>query len=219
MILILKPGWKGEERSRHRRIWKGWETQAERAATMCQLEKTSRVWPEEPHRCLVSPESRNSNGNQPGFPSWEDSIDLQPGWVTEAITHQGHESDVTCGVGTASWRASPPCQSLFIRTSLFLCFLPPLESSSPFSPPACLVLKFPPALQPFPPLSRADTSSQIPARNNKIHMLDFFFYSLLVISVTVLLERQEQSLSFPIVLGLFAPPPPGFPDPLQNYTF
>lgn len=26
----------------------------------------------------------------------------------------------------------------------------------------------------FPPLSRADISSQIPARNNKIHMLDFF---------------------------------------------
>jgi hypothetical protein len=26
--------------------------------------KTSRVWPEEPHGCLLSPESRNSNGNQ-----------------------------------------------------------------------------------------------------------------------------------------------------------
>lgn len=153
LILILKPCWKGRGEVTAQTNMKGvrcWRRGRHRQKALGQLEKTlrlktSRVWPEEPHRCLVSPESRNSNRNQPGFPSWEDSIDLQPGWVTEAITHQAHESDVTCGVGTARWRTSHhanPCSSGHLSFSvpchpwsLYLRFLLPLAEFSSFRLP------------------------------------------------------------------------------------
>lgn len=128
----VRCGWRGRHRQKEQPPWASWKRRLRPVGYDLRR----------PTCALYHP----NQGTQKWKSAWISKLRRQhwsPARVSHSvITHQAHESDVTCGVGTASWRAShhaSPCSSGRLSFSvpchpwsLYLRFLLPLAEFQSF---------------------------------------------------------------------------------------